>query len=75
MIIHDNRPYPYKRLFLRLIDVCILGIFYFIGGVIISKILTHIFPKYTEEEYNEVSTPILTIELMLHASLIMLFAF
>ncbi len=75
MIINDGKPYPNRRLFLRLLDICVLGMFYFIGGVGISKILTSTFPEFIEEEYEKVNTFILIGELLLHAALIMLFAY
>ena len=74
MIIFDNKPYQYQRFVIRLVDISMIGILYFIGGVCISNILNNIFHKYDEEVYDNTPTYEILLELFLHSSLIMILA-
>ena len=74
MIIFDNKPYQYRRFVLRLVDLSMIGILYFIGGVCISNILNNIFHEYDKEVYDNTPTYKIVLELFLHSSLIMILA-
>ena len=55
----------------KLLDIALLGIYFFIGGVIISKIINnYIVSEYNEEEYNKKSKLTILGELLINTALI-----
>ena len=56
---------------IKLLDISLLGIYYFIGGVILSIMIDKLFSKYDEEIYEKKTTMEIFIECCLYISLIM----
>jgi hypothetical protein len=75
MILRDKKPHFYKRLILRFLDVSIIGILYFIGGVSIATIMEHLFPKFERSKYEEMNMYWLLAEIFAGVSFIMIMAY
>jgi hypothetical protein len=56
---------------IKLLDISLLGIYYFIGGVILSIMIDKLFSKYDEEIYEKKTIMEIFIECCLYISLIM----
>ena len=57
---------------IKLLDISLLGIYYFIGGVILSIMIDKLFSKYDEEIYEKKTIMEIFIECCLNISLIMI---
>ena len=65
-----KEPKTWINLMLRIIDISFLGILYLIGGIIVSFIISLVFPKYDEEVYKFKSYINLTLEIFSTAALL-----
>ena len=54
------------------LSIAMLGIYYFIGGIIVSETIEYILPKYVEEKYKKMDTYKLILELLLSTSIIVI---
>jgi len=52
------------------LSIALLGVYYLVGGVIISEMIEYILPKYNEEEYKKQSSFKIFLEIALSASII-----
>lgn len=60
---------------IKSLSIAILGVYYLVGGVIISEIIEYILPKYNEEEYKKQSSLKIFLEIALSASIIVIFVY
>lgn len=57
------------------LSIALLGVYYLVGGVIISEIIEYILPKYNEEEYKKQSSFEIFLEIALSAAIIVVFVY
>ena len=57
------------------LSIALLGVYYLVGGIIISEIIEYILPKYNEEEYKKQSSLEIFLEIALTASIIVIFVY
>ena len=60
---------------IKSLSIAILGVYYLVGGVIISEMIEYILPKYNEEEYKKQSSLKIFLEIALSASIIVIFVY
>ena len=60
---------------LKILTVAILGIYYTVGGTILSLLFNKIFKKFNKEEYNKKSTVEIFFEVFVNTTLITLGAY
>ena len=71
----DKKRYPYERFVLRMIDISILGIMYFVGGLTIAMVMETIFPEYEKKKYDRMDLHWYILELFGTVSFVMIFAY
>ena len=57
------------------LSIALLGVYYLVGGVIISEMIEYILPKYNEEEYKKQNSLKIFLEIALSASIIVVFVY
>jgi len=60
---------------IKSLSIALLGVYYLVGGVIISEMIEYILPKYNEEEYKKQSSLKIFLEIALSASIIVIFVY
>ena len=74
--IFDGKPYPIKRLFLRLLDISFLGILYFIGGITFSWFIEMVDSSLDKnQEREKIKTITLVTELLIFICCLMIFSY
>ena len=74
--IFDGKPYPIKRLFLRLLDISFLGILYFIGGITFSWFIEMVDSSLDKnQEREKIKTITLIAELLIFICCLMIFSY
>ena len=68
--LNNNLPYPYRRLIIRIFDIGVIGIVYIIFGILITKIVEKIMPKFNKEKYKKKGTIKLILEIFLYVWII-----
>lgn len=68
--IDDGLPYPYVRLMFRLIDITIIGCLFLFCGIIITKIVEYLMPKFDLEKYKKKNILLIFIELCFYVGII-----
>tara|TARA_B100000902_G_C26905238_1_gene714117 strand:- start:294 stop:674 length:381 start_codon:yes stop_codon:yes gene_type:complete len=60
---------------IKLLDISLLGIYYFFGGILVSLLINKLLPKYDEEKYKKITLVQLIFEISLNVSFIMVSAY
>jgi|SaaInlV_165m_DNA_1040744.scaffolds.fasta_scaffold25039_1 hypothetical protein len=60
---------------IKMIDISLLGIYYLIGGILLSNLINRIMPDYNKEEYDSKSKIQIILELFANTILIMISAY
>lgn len=60
---------------IKSLSIALLGVYYLVGGVIISEMIEYILPKYNEEEYKKQNSLKIFLEIALSASIIVIFVY
>ena len=60
---------------IKLLDISLLGIYYFFGGLLVSLLINKLLPKYDEEKYKKITIVQLIFEISLNVSFIMVSAY
>lgn len=60
---------------IKSLSIALLGVYYLVGGVIISEMIEYILPKYNEEEYKKQNSLKIFLEIALSASIIVVFVY
>ena len=69
----DNKPFPYTRFFIRLLDISILGIYFMLFSIIYAVIIENTFIKLFH--YYPDTIPYLFFQICLYASATMIMAY
>jgi len=60
---------------IKSLSIALLGVYYLVGGVIISEMIEYILPKYNEEEYKKQNSLKIFLEIALSAYIIVVFVY
>lgn len=71
----DDKPYPYHRLIIRLLDISVLGNVYLLGGIITALLIEYIMPKFDKKKYDKKNILLLYLEIVIYTACIMITAF
>ena len=60
---------------IKLLDISLLGMYYFFGGILVSVLIDKLLPKYDDQIYKQKSLLQIILEISLNVSLIMISAY